>query len=79
MNTATTNAGAPPVNPVLKIIAGLGTPLIVVMMLAMIILPLPPVMLDVFFTFNISFSLIVLWRLFTPNGRSNSQLSPPYY
>ncbi|RLA41219.1 MAG: flagellar biosynthesis protein FlhA [Gammaproteobacteria bacterium] len=60
MNTATTNAGAPPVNPVLKIIAGLGTPLIVVMMLAMIILPLPPVMLDVFFTFNISFSLIVL-------------------
>ncbi|MEZ0154337.1 MAG: flagellar biosynthesis protein FlhA [Candidatus Reddybacter sp.] len=44
----------------LKIIAGLGTPLIVVMMLAMIILPLPPVMLDVFFTFNISFSLIVL-------------------
>ncbi|MEZ0151397.1 MAG: FHIPEP family type III secretion protein, partial [Candidatus Reddybacter sp.] len=30
------------------------------MMLAMIILPLPPVMLDVFFTFNISFSLIVL-------------------
>jgi len=60
MNTATTNAGAPPANPALKIIAGLGTPLIVVMMLAMIILPLPPVLLDVFFTFNISFSLIVL-------------------
>ncbi|PCJ36934.1 MAG: flagellar biosynthesis protein FlhA, partial [Cellvibrionales bacterium] len=60
MNTATTNAGAPPPNPALKIIAGLGTPLIVVMMLAMIILPLPPVLLDVFFTFNISFSLIVL-------------------
>ncbi len=60
MNTATTNPGAPPANPALKIIAGLGTPLIVVMMLAMIILPLPPVLLDVFFTFNISFSLIVL-------------------
>ena len=60
MNTATTNAGTPPANPALKIIAGLGTPIIVVMMLAMIILPLPPVMLDVFFTFNISFSLIVL-------------------
>ena len=60
MNTATTNTGAPPANPALKIIAGLGTPIIVVMMLAMIILPLPPVMLDVFFTFNISFSLIVL-------------------
>ncbi|OUS04045.1 hypothetical protein A9Q90_07550, partial [Gammaproteobacteria bacterium 54_18_T64] len=60
MNTATTNVGGPPANPALKIIAGLGTPLIVVMMLAMIILPLPPVLLDVFFTFNISFSLIVL-------------------
>ncbi len=60
MNTATTNAGAPPANPALKIITGLGTPIIVVMMLAMIILPLPPVMLDAFFTFNISFSLIVL-------------------
>ena len=60
MNTATTNAGGPPANPMLKIIAGIGTPIIVVMMLAMIILPLPPVMLDVFFTFNISFSLIVL-------------------
>jgi len=60
MNTATTNPGGAPANPALKIIAGLGTPLIVVMMLSMIILPLPPVLLDVFFTFNISFSLIVL-------------------
>lgn len=60
MNTATSNAGASPANPALRIITGLGTPIIVVMMLAMIILPLPPVMLDVFFTFNISFSLIVL-------------------
>lgn len=60
MNTATSNAGAPPANPALRIITGLGTPIIVIMMLAMIILPLPPVMLDVFFTFNISFSLIVL-------------------
>ena len=60
MNTATSNSGTTPANPALKIIAGLGTPIIVVMMLAMIILPLPPVMLDVFFTFNISFSLIVL-------------------
>lgn len=60
MNTATTNAGGPPANPALKLITGLGTPLIVVVMLAMVILPLPPVMLDIFFTFNISFSLIVL-------------------
>jgi len=60
MNTATTNPGGAPANPALKIIAGLGTPLIVVMMLSMIILPLPPVLLDIFFTFNISFSLIVL-------------------
>jgi flagellar biosynthesis protein FlhA len=60
MNTATNNTGAPPDKLTQKIITGIGTPLIVVMMLAMIILPLPPVMLDVFFTFNISFSLIVL-------------------
>ncbi len=60
MNTTTTNIGGPTSNPVLKIIAGLGTPLVVVMMLSMVILPLPPVMLDLLFTFNISFSLIVL-------------------
>ncbi len=38
----------------------LGTPILVVLMLAMMVLPLPPFMLDVLFTFNIALSLIVL-------------------
>ena len=40
--------------------AGLGAPLMIVMILAMIILPLPAFILDLFFTFNIAFSLIIL-------------------
>ncbi len=40
--------------------AGLGAPLLLVMMLAMIIMPLPPIALDMFFTFNITLSLVVL-------------------
>tara|TARA_R110000787_G_scaffold73381_3_gene163390 strand:+ start:7 stop:2115 length:2109 start_codon:yes stop_codon:yes gene_type:complete len=41
-------------------LVGAGTPMLVVVMLAMVVLPLPPVMLDLLFTFNISLSLIVL-------------------
>ena len=40
--------------------SGLGAPLIVVMLLAMIVLPMPPFLLDIFFTFNITLSLIIL-------------------
>jgi flagellar biosynthesis protein FlhA len=39
---------------------GLGAPLLLIMMLAMIIIPLPPIVLDMFFTFNITLSLVVL-------------------
>lgn len=39
---------------------GLGTPLMLLMMLSMMILPLPPFLLDIFFTFNIALSLVVL-------------------
>jgi flagellar biosynthesis protein FlhA len=39
---------------------GLGAPVLLVMMLAMIIIPLPSIALDVFFTFNITLSLAVL-------------------
>src|SRR3569623_1156729 len=39
---------------------GIGAPLLLVMMLAMMVLPLPPLLLDVLFTFNISLSLVVL-------------------
>ena len=40
--------------------AELGAPLIIVIILAMIMLPLPTFLLDLLFTFNIAFSLIIL-------------------
>jgi len=39
---------------------GLGVPLLVMVVLAMMVLPLPAFLLDVFFTFNISLSLMIL-------------------
>ncbi len=39
---------------------GLGTPLILLVILAMMVVPLPPFLLDIFFTFNISLALVVL-------------------
>jgi flagellar biosynthesis protein FlhA len=39
---------------------GLGTPALIVMVLAMMVLPLPPFLLDVLFTFNIAVSILVL-------------------
>ncbi|MDX1252221.1 MAG: flagellar biosynthesis protein FlhA [Gammaproteobacteria bacterium] len=39
---------------------GLGIPLFLMMLLAMMVVPLPPLLLDVFFTFSIALSLIVL-------------------
>ena len=39
---------------------GAGAPIIILMLLAMIVLPLPAFLLDVFFTFNIALSLVVL-------------------
>ncbi|MHB1098776.1 MAG: FHIPEP family type III secretion protein, partial [Burkholderiales bacterium] len=41
----------------LKNLAG---PLLIVMILSMMVLPLPPFLLDILFTFNISLSVIVL-------------------
>lgn len=39
---------------------GLGTPLMLIVMLSMMMLPLPAFLLDIFFTFNIALSLVVL-------------------
>src|SRR5580700_1321134 len=39
---------------------GLGVPIMVMVILAMMVLPLPPFLLDMLFTFNISLSLIIL-------------------
>ncbi len=40
--------------------AKLGAPITIIMMLTLIIIPLPAFILDLFFTFNIAFSLIIL-------------------
>jgi len=40
--------------------SGLGAPIMIMGMLAMVILPLPPFLLDILFTFNITFALIIL-------------------
>ena len=39
---------------------GLGAPLLLLAMLAMMVVPLPPFLLDILFTFNISLALVVL-------------------
>lgn len=39
---------------------GLGIPIAILALLAMVVVPLPPFLLDVFFTFNIALSLVVL-------------------
>src|SRR3569832_590408 len=49
---------------------GIGAPLLLVMMLAMMVIQLPPLLLDVLFSFNISLSLVVLLS----GGYSNKPL-----
>ncbi|MHB9021144.1 MAG: flagellar biosynthesis protein FlhA [Halothiobacillus sp.] len=39
---------------------GIGPPVIIVMLLAMVIIPLPPLALDVLFTFNITLSIMIV-------------------
>jgi flagellar biosynthesis protein FlhA len=39
---------------------GLGVPLLVIALLAMVVVPLPPFLLDAFFTFNITLSLVIM-------------------
>lgn len=41
-------------------VQGIGAPLLVILMLAMVVIPLPPMVLDILFTFNIIFALVVL-------------------
>jgi flagellar biosynthesis protein FlhA len=40
--------------------SGLGVPLVLMMLLAMVVLPLPPILLDLLFTFNIALSLVII-------------------
>jgi len=41
-------------------VTGAGIPIVLLAMLAMVVLPLPPMMLDTLFTFNICLSLIII-------------------
>lgn len=60
MTAVSQSADQSPVKGVNVEIFGLGAPLLIIMLLAMMILPLPPFVLDFLFTFNIALSLIVL-------------------
>ena len=40
--------------------AGLGLPAMVLLIMAMLVIPLPPLLLDILFTFNIGCSLLVI-------------------
>ena len=44
--------------------AGLGVPVGLLAVLAMIVLPLPPLALDVLFTFNIALSMVIVMAVF---------------
>src|SRR6187431_3414907 len=46
------------------LLSGIGVPVGLLAILAMMILPLPPVMLDVLFTFNIALSLVIVMAVF---------------
>src|SRR5262245_2124206 len=61
MAIATDNAGSG-MGALMRV--GVGVPLGLISILAMMILPLPPLMLDVLFTFNIALSLIIVMAVF---------------
>ena len=62
MATATSTSTMPPIRELLR--AGIGVPVGVLAVLAMVILPLPPIALDVLFTFNIALSLVIVMAVF---------------
>src|SRR5690349_738546 len=43
---------------------GAGLPIALLAVLAMVVVPLPPIMLDVLFTFNIALSLVIMMAVF---------------
>ena len=47
----------------------IGIPVVILSILAMIILPLPPLLLDILFTFNIAMAVLVLMvSVYTPES-----------
>jgi flagellar biosynthesis protein FlhA len=62
MATASANPALPPLRSLLR--TGIGVPAGVLAVLAMVVLPLPPMALDVLFTFNIALSLVIVMAVF---------------
>ena len=61
---STTSIAAPTFNMRDLMRSGIGVPLGVMAVLAMVIVPMPPFLLDVLFTFNIALSLVVVMAVF---------------
>ncbi len=62
MSATGTQAAAPSLGELLR--TGIGVPVGVLAVLAMIVLPLPPFALDVLFTFNIALSIVIVMAVF---------------
>lgn len=62
MATPTTTATMPSMRDLIR--TGFGVPIGVLAVLAMVVLPLPPIALDVLFTFNIALSIIIMMSVF---------------
>src|SRR5215475_13804946 len=59
-------AAPPPLVPTLRDLlrTGIGVPVGVLGILAMVVLPLPPIALDMLFTFNIALSIVIVMAVF---------------
>jgi flagellar biosynthesis protein FlhA len=60
--TTTTSTAMPTMRDLIRI--GAGVPIGVLAVLAMIVLPLPPMALDILFTFNIALSIVIMMAVF---------------
>jgi len=62
MATVTNTTAMPTLKDILR--TGVGVPIGVLAVLAMVVLPLPPIILDALFTFNIALSLVIVMAVF---------------
>jgi flagellar biosynthesis protein FlhA len=62
MAEATNTAGMPSMRDLVR--TGIGVPVGVLAVLSMVVLPLPPIVLDILFTFNIALSLVIVMAVF---------------
>src|ERR1700733_8755503 len=60
--TPATTATMPTMRELIR--TGLGVPIGVLAVLAMVVMPLPPMALDILFTFNIALSIVIMMSVF---------------